>query len=94
MFLFKTFLISGTTPGPMFLGAIIDSTCDLWQDTCGKKGSCWIYRKYDLVTSLMTWWICVKIIGIVFLLFAAKLYKPCTESIEVKPEKSTLNEKQ
>lgn len=84
----------GTTPGPIFLGAIIDSSCDLWQDTCGKKGSCWIYRKYDLVTRLMTWWICVKIIGIVFLLFAAKLYKPCTESIEVKPAKSTMNEKQ
>lgn len=65
----------GTTPGPIFLGAIIDSSCDVWQDTCGQKGSCWIYRKLELGTRIMAWWIALKILGLIFLLLAAKFYK-------------------
>ncbi|XP_063426047.1 solute carrier organic anion transporter family member 4A1-like [Mytilus trossulus] len=74
----------GTTPGPIFLGAIIDSSCDVWQNTCGKQGSCWIYNKTDLGLRIMVWWICLKVLGLIFLFLAAKFYKPRKESTEIK----------
>ena len=30
-------------PGPIIYGALIDSTCLVWDDACGIKGNCWIY---------------------------------------------------
>lgn len=35
-------------PTPIYFGAVIDTTCMLWQQDCGVHGSCW---EYD-VTSL------------------------------------------
>lgn len=35
-------------PTPIYFGAVIDTTCMLWQQDCGVQGSCW---EYD-VTSL------------------------------------------
>ncbi|CAG2187542.1 SLCO4A [Mytilus edulis] len=74
----------GTTPGPIFLGAIIDSSCDVWQDTCGEQGSCWIYNKTDLGLRIMVWWICLKVLGFIFLFLAAKFYKPRKESTDIQ----------
>uniref|UniRef100_A0A1B6C2D4 Solute carrier organic anion transporter family member n=1 Tax=Clastoptera arizonana TaxID=38151 RepID=A0A1B6C2D4_9HEMI len=34
-------------PGPILYGAIIDSTCISWDDTCGQRGNCWLYNKED-----------------------------------------------
>ncbi|XP_072029858.1 solute carrier organic anion transporter family member 5A1-like isoform X2 [Amphiura filiformis] len=33
----------GYFPSPVYFGAIINSTCTLWQYTCGERGSCWLY---------------------------------------------------
>lgn len=74
----------GTTPGPIFLGTIIDSACGLWQDTCGAKGSCWIYKKFDLGIRIMIWWICLKILALIFLSLAVKLYKPPKDHVATK----------
>ena len=30
-------------PYPLIFGAIVDSTCKIWENTCGKKGNCWLY---------------------------------------------------
>lgn len=32
-------------PGPIIYGAIIDSTCLVWDYSCGEKGNCWFYDK-------------------------------------------------
>ena len=32
-------------PGPILYGAIIDSTCLIWNYSCGEKGNCWVYHK-------------------------------------------------
>lgn len=32
-------------PGPILYGAIIDSACLVWDETCGNKGNCWLYHK-------------------------------------------------
>ncbi|RZF47269.1 hypothetical protein LSTR_LSTR004978 [Laodelphax striatellus] len=34
-------------PGPILYGYIIDSTCTIWDETCGEKGNCWLYNRED-----------------------------------------------
>ncbi|CAK9823948.1 Solute carrier organic anion transporter family member 74D [Anthophora retusa] len=31
-------------PGPIIYGAIIDSTCLIWEESCGTRGNCWFYH--------------------------------------------------
>ncbi|XP_021348100.1 solute carrier organic anion transporter family member 4A1-like isoform X2 [Mizuhopecten yessoensis] len=66
----------GTTPGPILLGAIIDSACSVWQETCGQTGSCWTYRKFDLGIRLMVWFATLKLLGVIFATIAYKVYVP------------------
>ncbi|XP_077990557.1 solute carrier organic anion transporter family member 4C1-like [Glandiceps talaboti] len=37
----------GAIPGPIIFGAIIDSSCEIWQETCNETGSCWIYNNRE-----------------------------------------------
>ncbi|XP_071633694.1 solute carrier organic anion transporter family member 74D isoform X2 [Temnothorax longispinosus] len=32
-------------PGPIIYGAIIDSTCLIWEESCGTRGNCWFYHR-------------------------------------------------
>lgn len=32
-------------PGPIIFGAIMDSTCLVWDISCKHKGNCWFYHK-------------------------------------------------
>ena len=36
-------LVPGYFPSPIYIGAIINSTCILWQYSCGDQGACWLY---------------------------------------------------
>lgn len=38
--------LTGTVPGPIFFGVIIDSACVIWKKSCGSSvnESCWIYN--------------------------------------------------
>lgn len=41
------FFLSSTLayiPTPIYFGAVIDTTCMLWQQECGVQGSCWEYN--------------------------------------------------
>ncbi|KZC05245.1 PREDICTED: solute carrier organic anion transporter family member 5A1 [Dufourea novaeangliae] len=31
-------------PGPIIYGAIIDSTCMIWEESCGTRGNCWFHH--------------------------------------------------
>ncbi|RXG68111.1 Solute carrier organic anion transporter family member 5A1 [Armadillidium vulgare] len=30
-------------PAPIIMGAVVDSSCIIWDNTCGQKGNCWLY---------------------------------------------------
>ncbi|XP_052697071.1 solute carrier organic anion transporter family member 4A1-like isoform X2 [Crassostrea angulata] len=79
----------GTTPGPIFLGYIIDSTCTIWQEDCGKTGSCWTYNKHDLGVRILIWWLALKVVGVIFFYIAYRLYKP--PPIEDKSQNMDIN---
>lgn len=44
---FSLMLISlfALIPGPIIYGAVIDSTCLIWDESCGQRGNCWFYDK-------------------------------------------------
>lgn len=33
----------GFLPNPIIYGALIDSSCLVWESSCGHTGSCWVY---------------------------------------------------
>ncbi|KAK8733339.1 hypothetical protein OTU49_006590, partial [Cherax quadricarinatus] len=33
----------GFIPAPIIMGAIIDSSCQVWDQSCGVSGNCWLY---------------------------------------------------
>ncbi|RWS22490.1 solute carrier organic anion transporter family member 4C1-like protein, partial [Leptotrombidium deliense] len=35
-------------PYPIVFGAIIDSSCLMWDEKCGKRGNCWVYDNEKL----------------------------------------------
>ena len=37
------FAVFAFIPYPLIFGAIIDSTCIIWEKSCGKTGNCWLY---------------------------------------------------
>ena len=75
-------------PGPLVLGAVIDSACRVWQQACGteEEGACWIYTRYDMGVRIFAWWLLVKAFGVVCYFLAQFLYRPGTASVPRGPE--------
>lgn len=71
----------GTTPGPLVLGSIIDSACQVWQEVCGETGSCWVYKKTDMGVKMFIWWCLTKLLSVLFYFCAQYFYKPPVNSV-------------
>ena len=77
----------GTVPGPIFFGAVIDSTCLVWQENeCGDRKSCYIYDNALLSRNFFIILMSVKIFSALMFILAYKVYTPppseknmCTE---------------
>ena len=46
-------MFTGSAPGPIVVGAVIDSSCLVWQQVCGETGSCWIYDNELFATKIV-----------------------------------------
>ena len=77
-------------PGPLILGAIIDSACRVWQEACSVEGSCWIYNRYDMGVRLFAWWLVVKATSVVCYFFAQFLYRPPPRPEEVDRDRDEM----
>ena len=31
-------------PYPLVFSHLVDSTCDLWEESCSSRGNCWVYN--------------------------------------------------
>lgn len=51
-------LSTGSIPGPIAFGWVIDKACLLWQDQCGQQGSCFVYQN-----SAMSWYLLIAGLG-------------------------------
>ncbi|KAJ8322003.1 hypothetical protein KUTeg_000474 [Tegillarca granosa] len=69
-----------TFPGPIFFGAVIDSTCMVWQEKCNEKTSCWIYDNASLSRNFFFILVAVKLLTSLFFILAYKVYQPPPES--------------
>ncbi|XP_030071233.1 solute carrier organic anion transporter family member 5A1 isoform X2 [Microcaecilia unicolor] len=57
-------------PTPIYFGAVIDTTCMLWQQDCGVQGSCW---EYDVTSFRFVYFglaAALKSIGFIFIFLA------------------------
>ena len=41
------FFTSGSFPGPIVVGQVIDTCCHLWSESCGKTGGCSLFDIVD-----------------------------------------------
>ncbi len=60
----------GSVPGPLVFGAVLDSSCQLWESKCGSRGSCWEYDNADLRTKLVLMGVVPKIFSALFYFFS------------------------
>ncbi|XP_036414412.1 solute carrier organic anion transporter family member 5A1 [Colossoma macropomum] len=54
-------------PTPIYFGAVIDTTCMLWQQDCGRHGSCW---EYDVTSFRFVYFglaASLKFVGFIFI---------------------------
>ncbi|KAM4050891.1 solute carrier organic anion transporter family member 4C1 [Anomaloglossus baeobatrachus] len=67
----------GSIPGPIVFGAVIDSSCILWNlNECGTQGACWTYNNSSISYKLIGISAVSKAITIIFLIVAYFIYKP------------------
>ena len=60
------FITLGLLPGPIIVGSIVDSSCDLWQTkSCGEKGFCLLYDTDSLRWKLHLYAGIIKLAGAV-----------------------------
>lgn len=53
-------------PGPIIFGTIIDSTCLIWEETCGTKGNCWFHHRENYrflvnISSAGEWIVAIRV---------------------------------
>ena len=62
--------IIGALPGPLVFGAVLDSTCEIWQEECGSRGNCWLYNNSKLSYYALAYGLPCQLVGTVLFLFA------------------------
>ncbi|XP_077990558.1 solute carrier organic anion transporter family member 4C1-like [Glandiceps talaboti] len=88
-----TYRIFGSVPGPIVVGAIIDSSCLLWQEVCDERGSCWIYDNFAFGLKFFVVGISAFLLTIIVVIAALLVYKPPPadeKGIEVKDKETTI----
>lgn len=83
--------MTGSLPGPLLIGAIIDHACSVWQTTCEGDSSCWIYNDMSLAANLIILILALRLVSIVSLLLADRTYKSTSNSYPQKNEENQLN---
>ncbi|ELT95620.1 hypothetical protein CAPTEDRAFT_89526, partial [Capitella teleta] len=80
----------GTVLGPAVYGYLFDDACLIWQESCGERGSCWIYDGDTLAWNLIAISVAVKFVGCVSFALSLFIYKPphTGESGELAPQPS------
>ena len=73
-------IVPVSLPGPILFGAIFDSTCRVWQQSCDVTGSCWIYDNSSLAVRTLAGVLAFKALSLLFLTVASVVYKAPDES--------------
>ena len=84
---------AGTIPAPIFFGALIDKTCQLWQKTCSGGGACLFYNNNTMGRYLLAMAGIGKGLAFIFFFLSLSLYKPPPkkQNMPVVPAEATSN---
>lgn len=84
------FSVAGTIPAPVFFGAMIDRTCQLWQKPCSDKGACLFYDNNTMGRYLLAMVVCGKGVAFLFFMMSVALYRPPPKvpQLTVMPEEA------
>ena len=63
-------ILKGPIPTPIYFGAIVNTTCRLWEMTCGERGNCWIYDVDKFRQSLWGMLVVFNSLSTLFAVFA------------------------
>lgn len=74
--------ISGSIPGPILFGKLIDITCRLWQTKCDEQGSCFFYDNQQMSNNLLAVVLVGKFLSAMFFFCALILYKTPPGDVE------------
>ena len=69
-------LFTGSIPGPIAIGALIDITCDLWGEKCGTSTSCITYNTTEMRYNFVALPVIIRIVTVVLLVVGLFTYKP------------------
>ncbi|KAK7086588.1 hypothetical protein SK128_027748 [Halocaridina rubra] len=87
----------GFIPAPIIMGAIIDSACLVWDETCGVTGNCWLYDsdKFRVIVHLVPGiLILVSVIGdIVMFKYSRRLDLYGEKEDDIELNKTDVKEK-
>uniref|UniRef100_A0A914DX70 Solute carrier organic anion transporter family member n=1 Tax=Acrobeloides nanus TaxID=290746 RepID=A0A914DX70_9BILA len=94
------FMVSllGSLPSPMLWGAIVDSACLVWEQTCG-KGACTIYDPFSLRLRMNLLYAGLRsfsILADIYVFYQAKnlnIFEDPEENIETEEDKNKGNER-
>lgn len=71
--------IGGAIPGPIILGAILDSACSLWDKQCdGSNGACWEYDSGSLARDVFIASFVLKSLSSISFFLAWHFYRPAS----------------
>ncbi|XP_011500421.1 PREDICTED: solute carrier organic anion transporter family member 5A1 [Ceratosolen solmsi marchali] len=62
-------------PGPIIFGAIMDSTCLVWDTSCKNRGNCWFYHRDNFRYYINLTAACMCLVGVFFDLIVCYLSK-------------------
>ncbi|EDV28794.1 uncharacterized protein TRIADDRAFT_19404 [Trichoplax adhaerens] len=82
----------GDIPGPLLIGLIIDTSCNVWNIECGEKTSCWLYNNRQMGYLVFAFVIICKGASTVF--FALAWYYCRTEIKNEQKDDDNIYEKQ
>ena len=78
------FFFSGSIPGPILFGKIIDITCLVWQKNCFGEGACFYYDNKQMSYNLLGVGVAFNVLSCAFFLLALLFYRS-------KPSEVTVN---
>ncbi|XP_066269957.1 solute carrier organic anion transporter family member 4C1-like isoform X2 [Branchiostoma lanceolatum] len=66
----------GVIPGPIITGAILDSACLLWGESCGQTGACLVYDNQHMGYGFLALMLSAKALATILFVIAYVSYKP------------------
>ena len=77
--------LGGNIPGPILIGAFIDQSCLLWDNSCGSSTTCWIYDSKKMGIYLTLSLVAIKLLSTFCFLLSWWFYrKESTESQDLQ----------